>query len=773
MAAFANLVAQNARVDFSLREENCLAVLINLQMQNVVRKKKKIKTLPPKIQALIYLLNLYYLLLFFYYSLNPITNNNNNVPYSAYTVLSDEGVESGGGFTSVQNRKFHILSSLTIKVNMEVKQNSTVVVPHNIAIDGVTVVLRDRMQNVDKMEVKANGVLDIYPLSDTDSYTFTEFKVNDGGHVYLRERDSTKYFKTGKFQIGYSDPLVYNSVNVAKFEVFGKFKLETDYLEVWVWENGRILGEGRGYKYMEGPGSSRKHYEGGSHGGTGGGMDHTMSERRGTSLLGYGNFKYPITMGSGGYVQGQLSAANQNLQYSNGGAAIHLNVAHKAYIEGIINVQGQRSYSTSAHYDAGGAGGSVLINTTSLVGNGMIKANGGGHTSQRRSGGGGGRIAVHCSNQNSWKGNGKCGKRINICIPNFKDVTLGLLDEFNTPGTTKQVTYGKSALRNIDRIAGLHTASIDTIINNTSNVNGIQFRSSYMDKEFSVGFMPADQPVSSDYHGQLYLIAFQRNGDGWIKDGVDSNVDDAWLQDDTAPSLIKKISCQYFNGLRLNNDNYVEFLVNGVVVKTSSKKFPSGKNVRIDIQTWDYNAELLNMKYLFRSPITNCYNNFFPCEFTGTCEAYGGDSTEEGHGGHGAPGTIYENCGDVNDRLTISNNHPNNRIVVPDGKTYLVNKANTSRKKLAATLITELRLMNNARVGFEPLKLGRGSNAHLDIGYLLGHKTVLASAVFNLATNPSVADGRNTIFDRGKKILCPHILTALSSNRRCGQDTLY
>ena len=116
-----------------------------------------------------------------------------------------------------------------------------------------------------------------------------------------------------------------------------------------------------------------------------------MSERRGTSLLGYGNFKYPITMGSGGYVQGQLSAANQNLQYSNGGAAIHLNVAHNAYIEGIINVQGQRSYSTSAHYDAGGAGGSVLINTTSLVGNGMIKANGGGHTSQRRSGGGGGR----------------------------------------------------------------------------------------------------------------------------------------------------------------------------------------------------------------------------------------------------------------------------------------------------------------------------------------------------------------------------------------------
>ena len=92
---------------------------------------------------------------------------------------------------------------------------------------------------------------------------------------------------------------------------------------------------------------------------------------------------------------------------------------------------------------------------------------------------------------------------------------------------------------------------------------------------------------------------------------------------------------------------------------------------------------------------------------------------------------------------------------------------------MAATLITELRLMNNARVGFEPLKLGRGSNAHLDIGYLLGHKTVLASAVFNLATNPSVADGRNTIFDRGKKILCPHILTALSSNRRCGQDTLY
>ena len=48
MAAFANLVAQNARLDFSLREENCLAVLINLQMQNVVRKKKENKNTPPK-----------------------------------------------------------------------------------------------------------------------------------------------------------------------------------------------------------------------------------------------------------------------------------------------------------------------------------------------------------------------------------------------------------------------------------------------------------------------------------------------------------------------------------------------------------------------------------------------------------------------------------------------------------------------------------------------------------------------------------------------------
>ena len=42
----------------------------------------------------------------------------------------------------------------------------------------------------------------------------------------------------------------------------------------------------------------------------------------------------------------------------------------------------------------------------------------------------------------------------------------------------------------------------------------------------------------------------------------------------------------------------------------------------------------------------------------------------------------------------------------------------------------------------------------------------------DLATNPSVVDGRNTIFDRGKSF-SPHILTALSSNRRCGQDTLY
>ena len=431
------------------------------------------------------------------------------------TVLTQE---TGGGFVSVQNRKYYIGESLNLKVNVEVEPNSSVIVPQNLAIDGVKLQLKDRIQNVDKMEVLPGSVLDVYPLSSTDTYIFSQFTVHYGGKVYLWGRESTKYFKTKTFQLGYKQPLAPPTIQDAIFEVFGKFQLETENLEIL--KGGKIVGSGRGYEYKQGPGSSQQVNEGGSHGGSGGRMDHTMSSRRGTPLLGYGNFKYPTTMGSGGYVQ----SVNSNIllnHYSNGGAAVQLNIANIAYVDGEINVQGVRNYYDHANYDTGGAGGSVYINTSSIVGSGLINANGGGNGGQRKSGGGGGRIAVHCRNQtvSADADDGKCGKRINKCVPSFTNVSLGLETEFGN-----WFDFGISRLRNIDRIsrpeADPLTASIGSLITSDSDINGIQFRIPHETKEISVGFMPADEKVSKVYHGQKFGLAIDSTGYVWIIDST-------------------------------------------------------------------------------------------------------------------------------------------------------------------------------------------------------------------------------------------------------------
>jgi hypothetical protein len=123
--------------------------------------------------------------------------------------------------------------------------------------------------------------------------------------------------------------------------------------DVVVGANGRIEANGLGYDLNSGPGS---HADGASHGGVGGGNQPT-----------YGSPYTPVTLGSGG------SAGR-------GGGAVRLLVDDTLRLDGQLQVNGL----------AGGSGGSLWIETTTITGTtGLIQANGGSQA------GGGGRIALY------------------------------------------------------------------------------------------------------------------------------------------------------------------------------------------------------------------------------------------------------------------------------------------------------------------------------------------------------------------------------------------
>jgi len=127
---------------------------------------------------------------------------------------------------------------------------------------------------------------------------------------------------------------------------------------------------GKGYATSSGPGAPTEGHGGAGHGGRGG--------RIGSGGPTYDTLTNPVEMGSGS-------------SRCRGGGAIELNVSGIFTLDGLVTVDGQ----TNAQ--AGGAGGSILIQTTTLSGTGSIAAKGGNAVESSYGGGGGGRIAVYAS----------------------------------------------------------------------------------------------------------------------------------------------------------------------------------------------------------------------------------------------------------------------------------------------------------------------------------------------------------------------------------------
>ncbi|MFN7138981.1 MAG: Ig-like domain-containing protein [Limisphaerales bacterium] len=148
--------------------------------------------------------------------------------------------------------------------------------------------------------------------------------------------------------------------------------------------NGEISLDARGYAGVNGgpaPGEFSGSGAGGSHGGTGG-----MSASGAASGPVYGSETTPVDLGS----RGGMSVVSTN--DSQGGGALRLQVGRDLVVNGRISANGRDAW-IDRH--GGGAGGSVWITASTLLGDGSIAADGGAGEPIEGGGGGGGRVAIY------------------------------------------------------------------------------------------------------------------------------------------------------------------------------------------------------------------------------------------------------------------------------------------------------------------------------------------------------------------------------------------
>ena len=180
------------------------------------------------------------------------------------------------------------------------------------------------------------------------------------------------------------------------------FTLEIDIPGNLTIESGASIDvSGMGYRYDRYPGGSlvtQDYGVGGSHGGRGGTSGSARYGNR-PSAATYGSITAPTDIGSGGY-------GWQEPRETDGGGAIKITVGGTTTVNGSILADG---LTNALALRGGGAGGSIWLTTSSLAGNGTIRAKGGTTTftdsyPNPASGGGGGRVSVILTGSDSFAG---------------------------------------------------------------------------------------------------------------------------------------------------------------------------------------------------------------------------------------------------------------------------------------------------------------------------------------------------------------------------------
>ena len=107
----------------------------------------------------------------------------------------------------------------------------------------------------------------------------------------------------------------------------------------------------------------------------------------------YGNPYTPTNLGSGGTGYWNLSFLNDPYAYPCGGGAIQLKVRNTLTVNGTISA----GPNYAGYFAGAGSGGSIWLDTSTLAGSGVIKANGGPDGDYSSNGSGGGRVAIYAT----------------------------------------------------------------------------------------------------------------------------------------------------------------------------------------------------------------------------------------------------------------------------------------------------------------------------------------------------------------------------------------
>ena len=311
----------------------------------------------------------------------------NPTPYAGVLQTLRLGVLVGDKSGVLHAGAFQALESQTalLPVSLYMYNESDVSLPGTVEVNGVTLDMSGDLRNVGYFVIGAGGLVIVRPIvtragTISDVLPFVGMEVRSQGQLTFRNGrnimrmvgTSLRIFGNGLLTGAYLD---IRAVNVT---VDPSALLDANALGM-----PSNTGVGRGLSTLDFQGTSGG--TGGSHGGRGG-----RSGGRQQTAPSYGSLRRPETFGSGGGVGCSSSAGGS------GGGILLLTVSDTLVIDGTVRASGENAPGLCA---GGGAGGTVLVNTTTLDGAGSVEVNGGNGQGTTAyfggGGGGGGRIAVY------------------------------------------------------------------------------------------------------------------------------------------------------------------------------------------------------------------------------------------------------------------------------------------------------------------------------------------------------------------------------------------
>jgi hypothetical protein len=215
---------------------------------------------------------------------------------------------------------------------------------------------------------------------------------------------------------------------------------------------GGIIADGFGNGPASGPGAGRSTSVGLRGGGGYGGVGGANPPPFGTT---YGNLQNPLDVGSGG---GNATGTSGSGGGGAGGGVFRLNVSGNLTVDGRITANGNPGGLNSG----GGSGGSLWLSPRTLLGGGVISANGGAGDPSFGGGGGGGRIYVTCLSNvfsgpiTAFGGNGAArgGAGTVYLHATFPNTDLVVLDNGGVSGTNSGLGNVSSGIGDLTLKAG-------------------------------------------------------------------------------------------------------------------------------------------------------------------------------------------------------------------------------------------------------------------------------------------------------------------------------